>query len=195
MLKRKNLDAWKTLIPEGHRLLLINNYYVASFAPNQEQADSVVEWPVEAFSPAWKLFHSGVNSFTNLSGNFDRLFLSGFYPIPRGARASYDLGVMAFSVPEGISSIGIKIIPQNPANSSSLKICAELLSEGSVISEREFILEPGWTDAELVFDLFESGNFIIRFNIFDLHKKSGQWRPKQGDSIILVDAILHEAGL
>jgi|GEM_PF-6849523 len=190
LLKRKNLHAWKALLPMNPNLLLLDHYFVASFVPDQEKKDASLEWPVESLSTDWEILQPGVQSFNDMGDRFDSLFLGGFELNPQGAKLSHDMGVLAFRIVAGGSSLRLKFLPSNPSNAHPFQLKGELISEGAVIAEQQIQPEQGWSEFVLCFEEIPKGDYILRMEVRFFDKKSGAWLPRKGSSVILVEAEL-----
>jgi hypothetical protein len=190
LLKRKNLHAWKTLLPLEPRLLLLDHYYVASFAPESEKNPPPIEWPLASLSADWEIFQPGVQSFIDMGNEFDSLFLGGFEPNPQGAWLSHDLGVLAFRILEDAGSLQLKFVPSNPSNTHKFLVKAALISEGKIVTEEEIQPDLGWSEFTLRFEDIPKGDYVFRLEVQRFHQQSEQWVPRKGSSVILMEAEL-----
>lgn len=187
-LKRKNLHAWQMLLPVRPSLLVMDQYYVASFSPSAQQKEATVEWPLESLSTDWAILEPGVHSFGNMGDGFDSLFLGGFDPDVSGARLSHDLGAMAFRIPERECSLKLKFIPAEPSNSRIFSFKAELICDGKIIAEQKIQPDLGWNEFDMIFDQLPKGDCILRIYAEFLDKSREQWLPVKGRSVILKEA-------
>jgi hypothetical protein len=188
-LKRKNLHAWRTLLPVNPRLLLLDHYYVASFLHDQEGVAPSMEWHLDSFSPDWEILSPGTHKFVNMGDQFDSLFLGGFEPRSEGAGLSHDLGVMAFRTLEDRGDLRLKFIPRNPVNTHILLVRGDLISEGKVVAEEEARPEQGWSEFYLHYSDIPKGDCLLRLEVQFFDEKSG-WLPRRGNNVILVETDL-----